>query len=419
MKHKESVYKIVIPGLIGNILEWYDFALYGYFSSTLATLFFPLNNPMVSRIATFSVFALGFLMRPLGAIFFGYYGDKFGRKNALASAIILMAVPTTLIGILPSVHSIGLWATFLLILFRLLQGFAVGGEFTGSIVYIVEHAPNSKRGFFGSLAMSSAFVGLLLGSLVALIVHRYFSLVDYAWRVPFLCSLFLGFIGLYLRLGMPESPVYQRYHKNRKQFKSPIKDLIQTRKILLLKAIMMVMLPSGAFYLSFVYLPTYLKYHVHIKLAQAMLANTTTMLGIIFFIPVIGKLSDHYGRKPFLLLGALGFFLLSLPMYFLLQSASLLNIYLAMVVFALLVACSYAVVPAVLVEMFPTRIRYTGMSLPYNISNAVFGGTAPLVATALIYQTGDLFSPSYYLMILACLTGIMTFSLKETYLDPL
>lgn len=415
MTHGRDVYRIVTPGLIGNVLEWYDFALYGYFAHQIAPLFFPHTEPMLSKIATFAVFAIGFLMRPIGAIVFGHYGDKFGRKNALAAAILLMAIPTTLIGCLPSIHTIGIAAPLLLILFRLLQGLAVGGEFTGSIVYIIEHAPQNRRGFFGSLAMSSAFVGLLIGSLSALVVYHYFPHVSYAWRVPFWFSLLLGAVGLYLRLGMPESPVFEAYQAKQRNKQSPLMEVLLGHKLSVLKAILLVMLPSAGFYLSFVYLPNYLEEHIKITLADALLANTLTMLVIIFCIPIFGMLSDKWGRKPILSIGALCFLCLSPLLYKLMQGGELPAIYLTLMCFAFMVACSYSVIPATLVEMFRTSSRYTGMSLPYNIANALFGGTAPLMATSLIHFTGSLLAPGIYLSLIALVTLLTSFLMRETF----
>jgi len=405
---------IFLSAISGNILEYYDFTVYAVFSVAIGKSFFPHHSDVAQVLLSLAVFAMGFITRPIGGIIFGYVADKYGRKNALAAAILLMAIPTTLIGCLPSIHTIGIAAPLLLIFFRLLQGLAVGGEFTGSIVYIIEHAPQDRRGFFGSLAMSSAFVGLLIGSLSALVVYHYFPHVSYAWRVPFWFSLLLGGVGLYLRLGMPESPVFNAYHAKQKHQQSPLMEVLQRHKLSVLKAILLVMLPSAGFYLSFVYLPNYLEEHIKITLADALMANTLTMLVIIFCIPVFGVLSDKWGRKPILTVGAVCFLLFSPLLYCLLQGGNLQAVYITLMAFALMVACSYSVIPATLVEMFKTSSRYTGMSLPYNVANALFGGTAPLMATSLIHFSGSLLAPGFYLSLIALVTLLTSFLMQET-----
>ena len=405
LENQSNCYRVVLPGLIGNVLEWYDFALYGYFASILSPLFFPAEDKATSYLATYSVFAIGFFMRPLGAILFGYFGDRFGRKNSLSAAILLMAIPTMLIGCLPSYQQIGIWAPVLLCICRLLQGIAVGGEFTGSIVYIVEQSPVSSRGFYGSLAMASAFIGLLIGSITSLMVFQYFDHVSYAWRLPFISSLLLGAVGLYLRIGMPESPVFESYIKQHPVDKFPFKTVLGAHKRSLLIAVGLVMLPSSGFYLSFVYLPTFLKEHIDFTIEVSMAINTFTMIGIIVLIPICGWLSDKCGRRKILTTGALGFILLSVPAYALLIDGNIFSASLAFSIFATLVAFSYATIPVVLVEMFPIAVRFTGMSLPYNLANAVFGGTAPLVATHLInLSNGNLYMPGIYLTVIAIIS---------------
>lgn len=400
--------EVIVPGLLGNVLEWYDFALYGYFASSISPLFFPNNNHTMSYIWTFAVFAIGFIMRPLGAVLFGYYGDRFGRKNALSAAILLMAIPTTLIGCLPSYQNIGIWAPCLLILCRLLQGLAVGGEFTGSIVYLIEHAPQGKRALYGSLAMSSAFIGLLLGSLCAYLTYLFFPNHMNAWRFPFLASLILGLLGLYLRLGMPESPVFAEFIKQHKTEKFPIKYVLQHYKKKVLTACALVMLPSCGFYMSFVYLPTYLIEYIKFDKQVAMQSNSMAMLIIIFFIPLVGLLAEKVSHMKILKCGAFCFMIFSLPVYLLLQFAEVPMLYLCLIILAMMVSISYSLIPVVLVDMFPTKIRLTGMSLPYNLANALFGGTAPLVATKLIALSNWPVIPGLYLTLLATITFLIS-----------
>lgn len=404
MKSKPSLSSIIIPGLIGNILEWYDFALYGYFASILSPLFFPSSNPVLSLLMTFSIFAIGFIMRPIGAIIFGHYGDRFGRKKALSSAILLMAIPTTLIGFLPTYQQAGLLAPLLLTCCRLVQGLAVGGEFTASIVYILEHSPPKRRGFYGSLTMSSAFIGLLLGSTVATLFSWLMEnsvQLNNLWRLAFAASIILGIVGLYLRIKMPESPLFLQ--QAGKSSKNPIKYLVLNYKSTMLLSIAVVLLPSANFYLSFVFLSNYINTQFDQSLHHTLLINTVTMLMIVLLIPIFGALSDIWGRKSMILSAAIATSVLSIPLYLLLSYHQHSLAWVQMI-FAMLVALSYASIPAYLVELYPTLIRVTSLSLVYNLANAMFGGTAPLIATSLIHWSSLSYAPGIYLTILALIT---------------
>ncbi|WED43774.1 MFS transporter [Legionella cardiaca] len=411
MAPSPSLYRVVIPGLLGNVLEWYDFALYGYFAAILTPLFFPNKDTTLALITTFSVFAIGFLVRPIGAVVFGYIGDRFGRKQALSSAIILMAIPTTLIGLLPTYQQIGILAPIFLIVCRLLQGLAVGGEFTGSMVYLLEHAPDSKRGFYGALAMASAFCGLLLGAVAATIVE-FFSVI-WIWRIPFLLSILLGGLGLYLRIRMPESPIFEQLKKNHQVTTNPFKDIFRAHSLLILKGMALVILPSTAFYLTFLYLATYLNYFLTVSLPHAMIINTLTLAVLIIACPLIGLLADKIGKWQVLMVGAVSFLFLSIPLYLLLKEGSTDAIFVSQTIFAFMVALSYAVIPAILLELFPIAFRYTGLSLSYNLANAFFGGTSAAVATSLIHATGILYMPGIYLTLIAMVTFVTLLLLKH------
>ena len=419
---KTSSYtKLFVPGIIGNILEWYDFSLYGYFAPVIARLFFPTSNQLLSLLSTFGVFAIGFLMRPLGAIIFGYFGDKIGRKKTLAFAVILMAIPTTLIGLLPTHQEIGITAGVLLTLCRLLQGLAVGGEFSGSIVYITEHAPNDRRGMYGSWAMFSAFTGLLIGSGVSALASLLspHALNTWGWRVPFLMGLILGFVGLYLRLHMPETPNFLSIKNKHEILNNPTTRAFKSFIFPMILMMGLVFLPAMSFYLLFVYLSSYMTDFLHVPMRVALTVNTISMIGIIIIMPWIGLLSDKIGRKPVLYSGALGFIILSYPLFLLLQHATFISILFAQTCFALLVCLTYASIPATLVELVPTAIRYTAMSFPYNLSNAIFGGTAPLVATYIISKTNNPLSPCFYLIFAGIVMLCCVFILKESYDKPL
>ena len=333
---------IIIPGLIGNILEWYDFSLYGYFASVISSLFFPADNQATALIKTFGVFAVGFLMRPIGAILFGHFGDRYGRKKTLAASVILMALSTVSIGLLPTHAQIGIWAGILLMICRLLQGLAVGGEFSGSIVYIIEHAPTERRGMYGSLTMFSAFAGLLLGSVVGAIVESLTVNTEYAniaWRYPFLFGVVLGFVGLYLRLRMPETPNFIELKKTgQTATKHPLLDSFREHPVDMLKSTLLVFLPAMGFYLCFVYLSSYLTIYLKLPLHTSLIVNSISMAVILLVIPWIGHLSScKVGRKPVLMLGAISICLFSYPLFLLLAKGTFASALMSQIAFAVLI----------------------------------------------------------------------------------
>lgn len=414
--------KLVVPGVIGNMLEWYDFSLYGYFAPVIATLFFPTQSKASSLLATFGVFAMGYLMRPVGAAFFGYFGDRIGRKATLAATVLLMAIPTTLIGILPTYNHIGVWAPILLTTCRLLQGLAVGGGFSGSIVYIIEHAPQNQRGLYGSWANFSAYFGFLLSSGVGAFVGHFSSgvaLEQWGWRIPFMFGSVLGVVGLYLRMRMPETPNFLALKASGETLKNPLLHVFKNERLAILKAIGLVFLPSMTFYIIFVYLSTYLTTYAHVPLETTLQANTISMAIVLSVMPFMGKLSDKIGRKPMFIASALILLTVSYGLFNYVLEGSFGAILLVQSLFAIIVCVCDAIAPTTLVEMFPTNVRYTAISLAYNVAYGVFGGTAPLAATFLIERTGSIMAPSFYLMFAAVFTLFILRTIKETYKECL
>ncbi|MDF1757218.1 MAG: MFS transporter [Legionellaceae bacterium] len=417
-----SFYRLILPSIIGNVLEWFDFSLYGYFAPIIARLFFPSSNQYHALLATFGIFAVGFLMRPLGALIFGYYGDRFGRKITLSVAVILMAIPTTLIGCLPTYEQIGILSPILLTIFRLLQGLAVGGEFAGSAVYITEHAPDNRRGMYGSLVMFSAFFGILLGSGMGALITGLLSIEDmdhWGWRIPFMMGLLLGFFGYYLRSKMPETPIFLKMKALNTVLENPIREAVTMAWLPMLISLGITFLPTMSFYLIFLYLSSYMTTFLHISLHLSLITNTLNMLGIIVLIPCVGWLSDQIGRKPVLYLGAIGFILFSYPLFLLLQQATMLSVMLAQFCFAILISFAYAAIPTTLVELFSTKIRYTGVSLSYNVASSVFGGSAPLISVYLISKLKNTMAPSFYLIFAGIIMFVFISLIKETYKSSL
>ena len=414
----------VIAGCIGNVLEWYDFALYGFFAPIIAKLFFPADNELTGLLATFGIFAVGFLMRPIGSILFGILGDKVGRKKALEISVIMMAVPTTLIGVLPTYQSVGILAPILLTVIRLIQGVSVGGEFTGSISYVVENAPHPppRRGFYGSWTVFSLLGGILLGSAVASIITKTFSEPDvqsFGWRIPFLLGLVIGIVGLFLRSGLEESPAFKKLKEAGQLSKTPIMDSFRYHWREILTVVGATCVGSINFYLIFVYLTTYLSTETHLMLAAALEINTVSMLVLMALTPVMGYMSDKFGRRPILIIGCLILAIFSYPLFVVLTWNNFTYDLLSQFVFALGLAMIFGPFAAMMVELFPARIRMSALSIGYNIGFAIFGGTAPFVATYLIEATGNKLAPSFYLIAASIVSLIVFFIIRETYNDKI
>ncbi|MEP6887739.1 MAG: MFS transporter [Nitrospirales bacterium] len=408
--------RTLMAGAIGNVLEWYDFALYGYFAPVFAATFFPSEQPSVSLLSAFGVFAIGFLARPLGALLFGYIGDTIGRREALAWSVILMAIPTVVVGLLPTYATIGIAAPLALTCCRFLQGLSVGGEFTGSVTFLVEHAAPSQRGYIGSWAGFSAQVGALLGSGVGALVA--WNLTDEAlhqwgWRIPFLLGSLIAFVGWYLRTRIPESPAFEQVRQAGALSAAPIREVFTHQRVAIARVIGLVWLHGVGFYLLYVYLTTYLSTLTTVPLGTVLTMNTACMLLLAVFIPVMGHLSDRVGQTPLMLIGAAGLAITAYPSFVWLTSGDLPLVWAAYVWLTVLMSCYLGPFFAVVVTLFPTAQRYTGLSAGYNIAAALFGGTAPLVATLLIAWSGNILSPSLYLSLCALIALSVILTLRK------
>ncbi len=420
--YNRNLIRTIAAGAIGNVLEWYDFALYGYLAPIIADLFFPSDDPAVSLVKTFGVFAAGFFMRPLGSLVFGHIGDKFGRKQALALSIIVMAIATTLIGLLPTYHQIGLWAAVLLTVLRLFQGLSVGGEYTTSVSFLVEHAPPNRRGLIGSFGLFGAVLGILLGSAIGALLTGILSkesLYSYGWRIAFLVGIPLGLLGFYIRRKIEETPGFKQIEEAEEIAKYPLLETLRTAPKEFFKNIGLSTLQAVSFYVLFVYLTTYYSKVLGISFSKALTINTISMVVLVLSIPVMAFLSDIVGRKKVIITSIVSVILLSYPLFLMISSGETTKILIAHLTFAFITSGFMGTVPTVLVEMFPTKIRNTAYSVGYNLALALFGGTAPLVVTYLIKETGDILSPAYYLILASVIALIVAVSLKETAFEPL
>lgn len=413
--------KVALSGMIGNILEWYDFTLYGYLAVVLSKLFFPSENETASLLASFGAFAVGFFFRPLGSVVLGYIGDKYGRKQALVVSIFLMAFPTFLIGLLPTYHDIGILAPVILVFLRILQGISTGGEYTTSVSFVVEHSPSDKRGFYGSINLLGAVIGIMFGSLMGAFLTSVFdksALESYGWRIGFLFGIVLAFVGVYLRKKAEETPIFLAIEEENKTKNPLLKTFIHHPKEFIL-SIIFSSLQGVAFFLLFVYMPTFYQKVLNLEPSKALFINSFAMFVLIILIPVMAYLSDKIGRKPLLLVSTFLYFVSSFFLFKLILTGQIENIIIGHVIFAIISSGFMAILPTFLIELFPADVRNTAFSVGYNTALGIFGGTVPIVATYLISKTQNPLTVAFYLSIVAFVVFITTLFIKETYKKPL
>lgn len=408
--------KAVTAAAMGNAVEWFDFAIYGYLAVTIGKLFFPEASPSAQLIATFGVFAASFLMRPLGSIVLGPLGDKWGRKSVLAFTILMMSGATLAIGLIPSYETIGVGAPILLIAARMAQGFSTGGEYGGAATFMAEYVPNRKRGFLGSFLEFGTYVGYTLGSGLVLILTLTLStpqLESWGWRIPFLIAAPLGIVGLYLRSRLSDTPEFHEAAERGETRVPFIETMVSAwRRVLMLIGI--VILLNVGYYILLTYMPTYLTDVLELGNTQSQLATIGIYVGMMIFIAPIGKLSDRFGRKPMLMTSCIGFFVLSVPSFLLMDSHNTVLMTLGLALMAALLLPMASTIPATLPALFPTRIRFGAFSIGYNVATALFGGTAPLIVTALIGATGMSLIPGFYLMAAAAIAFVPILLMPET-----
>lgn len=407
---------------LGNAIEWFDFGVYGYVAYILGKVFFPHASPSVQLIAALATFSVPFLFRPLGGIIFGRLGDKYGRQKVLSTTIILMTLSTCAIGLLPGYETIGIWAPILLLLIKILQGISVGGEYSGAVIFVAEYAPDRKRGFMGSWLDFGSIAGFLLGAgLVSLLTVMMGTekFNDWGWRIPFIISLPLGLVGMYLRHALEETPAYQQHSESdQNQKKFSFKELLATHKRSLLLCIGLVLCTNVTYYMVLTYLPSYFTHNLHYDEAHGNLIIIAVMIGMLFVQPLIGWLSDKWGRRPFIFLGSLSLIFLSYPAFKLLGSDQTSLIFTGLIILALSLNMLIGVMASTLPALFPTAIRFSALAIAFNIS-IVIAGLTPTLTAAFVESSGNLMVPSLYLMVFGVIGVITAINLKETANKPL
>lgn len=400
--------KLIITSGIANSFEWYDYALFGHFAPIIGQKFFPSADPSTSLLYAFLVFAVGYLMRPIGGIFFGVIGDKFGRRAALSASIICMAFPTAAIGFLPTYETAGIAARSMMILVRMLQGLSMGGALTGSISFVIEHSQKNQRGFTSSFSMSSICIGILFGSLVSYLTRSVFTpeqVDSWAWRLPFLIGILIFFAGIYIKKHTAETPLFLDSQSHGKIEQNPLKFVFKNHFFDMLVSIFINGTGSVIFYVESIYLISYLK--IHRGFGESEVSNLVNICYIIMIVVTVfgGWLSDKIGRKRIFVINSL---IIILTSTFLLESfefGDFNSIIVAQIIIAILAAMYIGPEPALQAELYPTNIRSTALSISYNTATSVFGGTAPYIMESLV-QNGNMGSGAIYIIVCAILSLI-------------
>ncbi|MCK0176491.1 MULTISPECIES: MFS transporter [Mycobacteriaceae] len=425
-KHRDAdpaeVRRAVRGASVGNAVEWFDFAIYGFLASYIADKFFPAGDDTANLLNTFAIFAAAFFMRPLGGLFFGPLGDRIGRQKVLALVILLMSASTLGIGLVPSYETIGVFAPLLLLLLRCLQGFSAGGEYGSGACYLAEFASDRHRGFVVSFLVWSVVVGFLLGSLTVTGLEAALSesaMDSYGWRIPFLLAGLLGAVGLYIRLKLGDTPEFEELRDSGEVSTSPLREAFRTSWKPILQIIGLVVVHNVGFYTVYTFLPSYFTETLGFSKTDAFISITVaSLVGLVLILP-LGALSDRIGRKPVLIAGGAGFALFAYPLFLLITSGSFAAAVAGHAGLAALEALFVSASLAAGAELFATKVRSSGYSIGYNTSVALFGGTAPYIATWLTDRTGNELAPAYYLIIAAVISLATILTMRETARRPL
>lgn len=422
-----EVRKVAFASFIGTTIEWYDFFIYGTAAAlVLNQLFFPTFDPLVGTLAAFATFAVGFLARPLGGVVFAHFGDRVGRKPMLIWSLMIMGVATLLMGFLPSYATIGVWAPIILVTLRFMQGIGVGGEWGGAVLMSVEHAPDNRRGFYGSWPQVGVPAGLLLGTGVFAIVSASVTDAQFAswgWRIPFLISAVLIVVGLFIRLRISESPVFERamreQEERQEEAQLPVIEAIKTYPKVMGLATGSFIGTHATFYIASVWMIAYATDQVGYERTTVLSANALLSASDLAMIVGFGALSDYVGRRPLFLGGMAVLALFAFPYFWLVNTGTIALFIVGGLVVQACRSAVYGPLAAYFSELFSTRMRYSGASVSYQVASILGGGFAPLIATALFAWTGSYVGVAVYIIVVALISFASTYLMTETFRSDL
>ena len=401
MQHSALRSKQIIAAVIGNALEWYDFVVYGFLTVIISRLFFPAQNELTSLLLTMATFGVGFFMRPVGGIVIGMVADRKGRKVALQLIIFLMTLAIAMIAFAPTYAAIGAAAPLLIVLARLLQGFATGGEFASATSFLVESAPANRRGFYGSLQMVGQSVAALAGAISGMLITQNLTVQqidDWGWRLPFIFGFLIGPVGLYIRRHLEETEAFVEV-RDAGLKKLSLLTILRTHTRGVLASFGLVLSGTIMYYVVLIYMPTYAKTQLHIPLTDAFIAQVAALLCLATLTPMFGVLSDRIGRRPVMMAASIAYFVLPYPLFAWLQAdPGLFRLAVMQIILCSAVAIGFGAISTALAEQFPARVRSTGLAMAYNIAVMLFGGFAQLIVTWLIGVTGTPLAPAFYVM---------------------
>lgn len=417
-----DVLKPISGAAVGNMLEWFDYSLYGYLSATLAKVFFPSSDPIVSLIAAFAAFSVAFVTRPLGALFFGSLGDRLGRRDTLAIVVGLISVSTGLVGVLPGYEAIGIAAPLLLVALRMIQGFSAGGEAGGALAFLAEYAPTRRRGVVIGFYNMSAGIGALSGSGLVLAITSIFgqtAVEAWAWRLPFLIAGPIGLGAFWLRLRIEETPAFRLHLEREGAAQAPLREALRDDWRSIVKCLGVAISHGIPYYLILAYLPSYLVSTGRLSSGQALAASGLAFLGSVIVIPFAAALSDRVGRRPVAFTAALAYLVVALPLFRIVVGSTPEVVIATMASVGVLMGMYGSAPFCMMTELFPTRTRYSAMSVGYNVAMVLFGGTAPLISASLTKLTGNPSSPAYFMMGGAVLSIFAILASPETSRVPI
>lgn len=417
-----AMHRAIAGAATGNALEWFDFGVYGYFATTIGHVFFPTSSSTAALLSSFAVFASAFVARPFGSLVFGPLGDKIGRSGVLVATILLMSVGTAAVGLLPSYEAVGIWSPIALIALRMVQGFSTGGEYGSAATFIVEYAPDERRGYLASWLEFGTLAGYSLAAILALLLDGLLAkeaMQSWGWRVPFLMAAPLGVFGVWLRLKLEDSPAFKEMQDEGEVEPAPLRSLLIHHWRTMMLCLGLVIVLNVAYYTVLKYMPSYFTSQLDISEFNSVLLSLGILVGMLALVTPIGALSDRIGRRPVIFAACGGLIVCSIPGFWLMSLGNLWLAFAGLALIAFFVVFLSGVMPSTLPAIFRTNVRNGGFTISYNISTALFGGTAPFLITWLISVSGNKYVPAFYLMIAAAIAVIPTLQLRESAAAPL